>query len=368
MYKHHFMQLFRLGTVVIAGFAIYWFIRMTIPYIYPFLAALFFAVLLLPIVDFLEKKWKFPRIFAVCLTFFHLISLAIGGFIFIIVEIYHGTVYLADKIPGYFQNLITLMEEIFQSRIIPGYEKGLKLFLTLDSDQQTAIRNQLSRITESISQTGADMLESFLSYLPELVSFIPNSFTITIFIFLATFIILLDWHRLQANIKPFVPDRFLQSVHVSWSHLKTAVLHYAKAQLILVIITGVLTYFGLVIIGVRHALTISLFAMAIDLIPLIGTGFIFIPWILYLFFSGNYGFTIALIILYMILIIVRQVLEPKIISANLGMHPLLALAGYFIGIQLWGVMGVLLTPVLLLLLLVFYQAGVLRWVWNYIKG
>ena len=84
----------------------------------------------------------------------------------------------------------------------------------------------------------------------------------------------------------------------------------------------------------------TLIIFFVDFIPYIGVGTVFIPWILYQFFTEQFMLTIQLSILYIIVIIARQILEPKILASSIGIHPLIALIILFIGIQSFGILGV----------------------------
>ena len=88
----------------------------------------------------------------------------------------------------------------------------------------------------------------------------------------------------------------------------------------------------------------------------------------YLFLTANYPLTIGLTIIYMVIIISRQLLEPKIISANIGINPLITLLAVFISIQLWGLSGVLIAPLILIIVTTCNQTGVFKQLWYYVKG
>src|SRR5690625_7405076 len=83
----------------------------------------------------------------------------------------------------------------------------------------------------------------------------------------------------------------------------------------------------------------------VDLLPFIGTGTVFIPWVGYLFLIGHYSLTIHLTLLYMFILVTRQILEPKILATSIGVTPLAALFTLFISIQIWGVLpGIIISP------------------------
>src|SRR5699024_5390579 len=165
-------------------------------------------------------------------------------------------------------------------------------------------------------------------------------------------------------ISPYVHS-YLLEIHF---HFKKALTGFMKAQFILIFITMLIIFAGLSLLKVDHAVTIALLAALVDLFPYIGTGIIFIPWAVYLFITGNYSLTIGLTLLYMFIIIVRQFLEPKILSSNIGLHPLAVLIVLFISMQLWGVSGIIIAPILVVVGIVLFQTEIFHKVLMFIKG
>jgi predicted PurR-regulated permease PerM len=97
----------------------------------------------------------------------------------------------------------------------------------------------------------------------------------------------------------------------------------------------------------------------LDILPILGPGALFVPWSLWEIASGNGSFGFELLVLYGIIVIVRQVLEPKIVADSIGLHPLATLVGMFVGLKAAGVMGMFLGPVILVLFQALRRAGLL---------
>lgn len=368
MYKSFSLMSARLVLVLIVLFGGYFLLKYSLPYLYPFLIAIILSFLINPFVSILQNRFKIPRGLGTFIIMTGFISLIIGLFFILFIEIYQGAIFLAEKIPGYFHSFIQILEYNFNEKILPLYEKILSLFFSLDSTNQLTIKENLNSFANYLAQSGAQLLQETLSKIPNILSTLPHSITVIIFIMLSAFIITTDWEFLQQKLTKAIPDRISSSSRNVFIHLKNSLFGYVKAQVILISITGVLIFVGLFILKIDHALTIAMFATIIDLIPFVGVGLIFLPWIIYLFFVGNYTLTIGLSVIYMVIVIVRQILEPKIIASNIGLHPLVALIGYFIGIQVWGVVGLIISPIILILLYAFHQSGVFRWIWLFIKG
>jgi sporulation integral membrane protein YtvI len=368
LYKQFVDPIIRSLFLCLGFFLLFFSIKITIVYIYPFLIAFIIAALLNPTVSFLEQKWKMPRGLATLSVISFIFLLFFGILLLLINEIIQGTAYLLKKLPDYFQIFIKMMEEIFHNHILPSYQKIAAYFQSLDPSHQTTIQDKVEEFLENIADTGTSMIQTAINQLPEIVGFFPNSLTITIFILLATFIITKDWHQLTKKLSENLPDNVLSFIYDIHVGIKKAFSGYLRAQFILIFISAVIIFIGLVFIKVPHALAIAAIAALVDLLPIIGTGIIFVPWIIYTFITGEFSLTISLSILYMVVIITRQVIEPKILSANIGINPLVSLITLFVTIQLWGMIGVIIAPILLILVYVVFQSGILKMMVQFIKG
>lgn len=368
MDKRLFYQVSRLIYVTVCIIAIYFIIKYMFILFYPFAFAILLSFFLDPLVSYLESKFKFSRFFATVVIVLLLFISTISLIMLIITEIIQGAIYLAEKVPSYFQSLLKLIESLLHENVVPFFHKITSLIQTLDDSKQLKVNEYIENLINYLASSGAIFLQDALLKIPYIVSIIPYSFTIVIFILIATFLMTNDWHRLKKTTAKLIPVSMNRLSRNVFEQFKKSFLGYLKAQCILIMITTMLLLIGLLVLSIDHALTISLIVALIDFIPLIGIGIIFIPWIIYLFIIQKYSLTIGLTILYMFIIIMRQMLEPKILSVNIGISPLASLFALFISVRLWGITGVIIAPILLILVSSVHQAGITKLLWNYVKG
>lgn len=114
--------------------------------------------------------------------------------------------------------------------------------------------------------------------------------------------------------------------------------------MLLVSLTGLESLIGLTILGVSYAHLLALTVAFFDFLPILGPGTFYIPWSIWMFLSGNIRLGIGLLILYAIIVVVRQLLEPKVIGQSIGLHPLATLIALYFGFTLLGVWGLILGP------------------------
>lgn len=133
-----------------------------------------------------------------------------------------------------------------------------------------------------------------------------------------------------------------------------------KGYLLLMIITFAELSIGLLIIGQNNAVMLAAIICVIDILPVLGTGAIVIPWALISLITGNIWKAIGLLILYIFVTIIRNFLEPKVIGDQVGMHPLLTLLSMFCGLKLIGFIGMFVFPLILIIIVTLYKNGKIK--------
>lgn len=362
----YLLRLLRLLLVISFCIFLYIVLKYTFVYLYPFIIAVIISILLHPIVNFFVVKWRVPRSIAILIVLTIVFFFLISFIVLVISELLQGTAYLAEKAPIYVKELIAHVQFHVENTLLPIYHNLTTFIHTLDASYQATIEGYVQSLLDTVTSMSTEFLQKSLLKIPVFLSSLPHSVGMFLIIILGTFLILHDWHRLKKITKHSLPD-FINISHYI-RHLKRAFSGYFVAQLVLIFITGIIIFIGLSIIEVEHVLTITIVVMVIDLFPYIGLGLLFIPWIAYLFLNQQYELTIYLSVLYIFIIVIRQMIEPKILSSKIGIHPLFALITLFVGYQLWGIAGILLSPIILICVGACYQAGLIAQVGNFIKG
>ncbi|WP_194165635.1 sporulation integral membrane protein YtvI [Oceanobacillus sp. CFH 90083] len=361
-------QLIRSLIVIIILLGSIFLFYILFPYIYPILIAFLLAFLFQPFIRWFINKLKMPRLLALISTFTLFFSLFTIALYFLVSEVYQGIIYLSDKLPAYFRYLMEQFQQLLDRRILPLYDQLLSLLTTLHVDYRFEAYEYTHSFTESITSAFTHFFQMLMQQTAAFLMMLPNSFTVVIFIILATFMMSYDFHNLQNKLHEAIPPNWYALYKKIASHLKGAVIGYFRAQVILVCISAVILWIGLSILRVEHAFTIVLFAATADFIPYLGIGIIIIPWILFSFLTFNYPLTIGLSVLYGLIIIIRQLIEPKIVATSIGISPLMMLIGMFLGVQWFGVLGFIFAPVTLVIILAIKKSGLFQQVFLYIKG
>ena len=258
---------------------------------------------------------------------------------------------LAEKLP-YYQQLLT---EQFQknSTLI-----GNKINLLPEN-----VVNKAYEVIGYITNWGQKLATTFLlslgGYLKSFSTFI---FNFSIGIILAYFLSLeiSDWKQTATE---KTPRTFKKAFFFLKDNVFSGIGAYLKAQGKLISITFCVIFVSLLLLGVENAFSISLLSAVFDVLPLLGVGTVFIPWIIYLFIVGHTSLAIWLSVLFLAVVLTRQILEPKITGDTLGVSAFTMLAFMIMSLSLFGIAGVILSPILMILIKALYdQRYFHRWI------
>ena len=152
------------------------------------------------------------------------------------------------------------------------------------------------------------------------------------------------------------PAQMQANVYRTYDDISTVIGGYIRAWALLVLISTTLCTVGFALIGVESALAMGLFAGIMDIIPVLGPGTLIVPWAVWSLATGKIGFGVGLLIIYAVVSATRYILEPKVVGDRVGLHPLAAIAAIFIGMKLFGVVGLILGPIVLAVIMTMYRA------------
>lgn len=330
-------------TIMVAGVGVYFFVRYFWPLmagmvatgikiILPFLFAYIVAVVLNPVIRFLERRTHLPRTAGTLLTL-AIFLVILGGILYLIIS-----------------NMIRELLDLSQA--LGSLSQDLSSWrLNLLLEQFQSLLTRLHLPPDFIQGTGGDFLNvlknfvtAFSRQLFYLVTALPQYFILLVVTVIASFFFARDYEMIKTSFFKWIPDKWQAGTRRVGMGLQKALFGYLKAELLLISITGLESAIGLTLLGVRYAHLMALLVAIVDLLPVVGPGSIYIPWALWMFFTGNMRFGIGLLILYGIIIIVRQILEPKVLGESIGLHPLTTLMALYFGISLLGFWGLILGP------------------------
>lgn len=177
-------------------------------------------------------------------------------------------------------------------------------------------------------------------------AFLTTDFIISYFVGnISTYFILVDYCDIVKYIKSYISDNKVTLIKKKAKEVKNIVV----IEFLLVIITTAETICGFVILEVDSSVFLGVLCGILDILPYVGTLLIFLPLVIYQIYIKKYIIAMGLIFLYILLQFNRQIMETKYMSMNLRIHPLLFLISIYIGSKVFGMIGLIVGPIYLLI-------------------
>lgn len=206
---------------------------------------------------------------------------------------------------------------------------------------------------ETLSGLGSGLLKDALTTLSAkltsaaggILMKLPHFFFVFVIFLMAAFYLCADFERVSRYLSSLLPMGAVRKLGKVKKLIFTTTLRYLRAYFILLVITFGELLVAFLLLGVDYALTLALLIALLDALPAIGVGTVLIPWALVSILLGNWKRAIALLAIYAVVTVVRQVAEPHVIGTQLGLHPLASLTAVYAGYKLAGIWGLLFAPV-----------------------
>ena len=174
---------------------------------------------------------------------------------------------------------------------------------------------------------------------------------------ISTFFIAIDYNKIMNFFSKQIGSKVSNLITEVKDYLFGTVFVCLKSYIIIMTITFVELSIGLTLIGIDNSIIIALLISIFDVLPVLGTGGIMIPWAIIEFILGDIKLGVLLSIVYLVVTIIRNIIEPKIVGKELGLHPLVTLVSMFIGVNIAGIVGLFGAPILLSLLVHLNEKG-----------
>lgn len=342
-YVHLILKVVMIFTLVLFVYLLF---KLLFLYFMPFIIALLLSLIIEPIVK-LFQKFKISRGFSVLFS----IILFLGGFVafsvFAITRIVYELTELYERLPNYYDKLYGFATDIVQ--------QATDLYFQLTPEAINIIQDSVKTVFGKI--TG--LLTLTTTVLIDTVTALPSTLIFLLITLIATFFLTKDKYIIKDFIFRQLPGTWSTKLTALKTDLFTALIGFIKAQSIILTATFIESYIGLTIIGVEYAFSIAIVVALVDILPVLGTGSIYVPWAIFNFAWGNYRMAISLLILYGVITVVRYMIEPKVVGQQLGIHPLIALMSMFAGLKLIGVAGLILGPTTVVIFKACQHAGII---------
>lgn len=306
-------------------------------YFWPFLIGILIAVAVERLVNFFIVKFKWPRKLVGTILVILVYLLIAGALALVITALVGEAIDISSKIPiiyeeskieynAIYKSITEFMDNTPDTISNSIYELGLKL---------------LGKVTE--------LLTTVVNSVVDFIMFVPNILIYVIITFLATLFLVTDRRTITRYLTDMLPNELVKKVSNVIVKSFKSLGSYLKAMCIMICITFVELLIAFTILKQPYPLTLALVVAIVDALPILGTGTILIPWAIYSAITGNIGFGVGLLVIYLVITVVRQLLEPRIVSQNIGVHPFITLLAMYIGFKIFGLFGLIVGPVVMVI-------------------
>lgn len=303
----------------------------TLGYILPFVLALIFALILQKPTKYLVLKFNMKNSIASIVTTLLFFTIIISLLTFGITILTSELIQLGKSAQTYFSNNSSAIYKYID--IIKNY------YNNLDPSLVTTVQNNLSNSITKLSNLTASAVGGIAQGLLNFLASIPYIIMVILFTFLSTYFFTKDMTSAKDKMLHIFPSQNTDRVKNIFEESKRMLGGYAFSYAIIISITFVETLIGFIILDVKYAVILSILSAIFDILPILGIGSIYVPLAIIYLLSKNYVVAIGIGVLYALVSIIRQIVEPKIVSSSLGIHPVPVLAALFIGLKANGIAG-----------------------------
>lgn len=245
--------------------------------------------------------------------------------------------------------LIMKLPDLANDKVVPFAERTAaevqRLLGPVDPDMAEWLMEMGQNATYKLVQYITDFSAEAVKWVANSAVSLPGLIINIILMVVSTFYFAADYHLVLDFIKGLIPQKRRSGIVHAIRYAQTAVAAFIKSYSIMFAITFAELIVGLLIMRIPYPIAISFGIAVFDLMPVLGVGGILLPWSAILLFMGNYPLAIGVLALYIVIVIIRNTLEPRIVGNRIGLHPLATLIAMMLGLKLVGLIGMLVFPI-----------------------
>ena len=330
-------------------------------FLMPLIVAWIVAMIANPIIHFLEKRIKIMRKHGSALVIILVLAALIAAFygltVLVVTQFSSWVTELPDVYDSVTQNLQHLFQSLHQKcNMIPA---DMKLAFdqrenVLDDYIQKAIDGLLKMVNSGSLSKVSSCASSLMEFLVYAILTILASYFLTVE---------------KDHFTKLLQEKTPAGVQRIWDKIRKifirAIGGYFKAHFQIMIVIFFITVIPFAFMGISYSGLLAVVIAIVDFLPFFGAGTVLVPWAVYRLMTGSYTYAVILLVIYVVVLIVRQLLEPKLIGDNIGMSPFETLVFMLIGYRLAGVLGLIIGIPVGMILIECYREGMFD---DYIRG
>jgi len=327
----------------------YLFVRYLVPPLTPFLIGFLVAWLLHKPAAFLVDKLKVRKGLGKLPALF----LTIGFYVLVIGIL----VLVGSQLGSMLGTLLPQLPGFVTDTVLPMINKSIQIVKEFLSQYDFVEVSQLDSWFSEMSSEVVTLITSFSTTALRLISGVaaamPNLVLKIVLTVISTFYFSLDYDRILSFFLSFLPEKTLKLLRSLKEKAYTSLGVFIRSYFLVFLLTFAELSLGFAILQLPYPAFWGFIVAVVDVMPVLGTGLVLLPWSVICLILGNYFLGIGLLVLYVAITAIRNVVEPKLVGNQIGLHPLATLISMFVGLQLFGLLGLFIFPVGLSILVQF---------------
>lgn len=337
--ERHRQYIIQFLYYALIGSGLFVFFRYIVYMIMPFLIGFFIAYSLRPLVLRLAKHGHERAYAYLVITIFYTCFIIL--FLWVMIQSFVCIREWILYLPVFYKNYISPYVALSPTSLHYAFK---------NMDNRTAY--MLSSISQALQSTLGTWIQGIANYLftslTNIMSSLPSIFMSFFFAIVSSFFIHADYHNIMHGIAQALPKHIYATLLSIHQFFKTTMKALCKAYAKLMLLTFIELCIGFYILGASHIIWIAFAIALFDIIPILGTGGILLPWCLLSWAQQQHKFAVGLLIIYLVITLIRSIIEPRIVGHQINLHPLLMLICMYLGAKLFGILGIFILPLLLL--------------------
>lgn len=303
------------------------------------------------------RKFHLPKQFAAVLAVVVLFIVLAGLSALIILIVASKVGELTEAAKNYYETSFTQDFQNFSDKI----EALIARIKNLDN---SAIAGMVDEMGNSLLSSVGSLITSvsakLVSWAGSIAKNAPSALLKTIICLIATVFLSIDFDRMKTFIKRILPEKAYNTVHTVKETFLDMIWGFLRSYALIFVITVIEILVGLLIIGVKKPFLIAVLIGIFDAFPIVGSGMILLPWAVITLISGQIWKGVGLLILWALVVVIREIIEPKIIGEQVGLRPIVTLICMYAGTRLFGGIGLFMLPIAASIIVDLNRRGYLK--------
>lgn len=325
-------------------------------WILPFVIGFAIAFTLQPAIVWVSKKTKMSRRLSALLLVLLCIIIFFGVLFLLIYRIFAELGIMAEQLPSMIKDFLPQVTDGINN-LFAG------IVNSFPPDLQAQMQSFGTGATDAIQNSLLSFANTLVTWVGAVAAQFPGFLITLIVTIIATVFLAMDYRRVVDFIRRQLPERHHSLLTNVKLQFVSTILKFIRAYAILLLITFIQLAIGLTIIGVEYSISLAALIAFVDLLPVLGTGTVLIPWAIIALILGNWQMALGVALLFAVITFVRNIAEPRIVGGSIGLHPLITLLCMYFGLQTLGLVGMFILPVGIIVIKRLQETGSIR-VWK----